>query len=159
MAQRRRRHVVESFQCRVGARIVAYAFIYQLTVWNLMFCLRLMKTGGDFLTEYRDFFVESYPMLFCVLLLAPAFAWDVSRRLHRVAGPIYRFRQTIKLVTAGQPVPRIRLRAGDELTGMQDELNAMLDALAQRGAVTVLDASSSLPEDDSADAPLLRLAR
>ena len=130
MADRRSRRLIESFQIRMCARIAAYAFIYQLSVWNLMFCLRLSKSGGDFLTEYRNFFIESYPMLLCVLVLAPAFAWDAAKQLHRIAGPIYRFRQTINQITAGEPIRYARLGTGDELTDMQDDFNAMLDALA-----------------------------
>ena len=54
-------------------------------------------------------------------------------------GPIYRFRKTIQAVTAGEPVRLIKLREGDYLLEMKDELNALLTFLQQRGLVTLVE--------------------
>ncbi len=138
MARRRRRYVVDQFQVNIFVRILVYAAIYQITVWNLMFCLRLLKSNQPILTTYQGFLSETYPMLLSVLVLAPVFAWDAVKYCHRVAGPIYRFRMTIRDITAGTPIRPIRLRESDELVAMQDELNRMIEALAARGAVALL---------------------
>lgn len=159
MSNRRSRRIVASFQLRASARIAAYAFIYQLTVWNLMFCLQYGKTGGNFIEAYRAFAVDNYPMLLCVLVLAPAFAWDAAKYLHRIAGPIYRFRRTMESVTADDVVQPIQLREGDELKDMQDEFNAMLEALAARGAVRLAKSQTASSAAGDENAPPLRLAQ
>jgi len=47
--------------------------------------------------------------------------------LHRIAGPVYRFRMTLRKLRSGQPTPPIRLREGDFFTELADELNATMD--------------------------------
>jgi HAMP domain-containing protein len=159
MGNRRNRRIVETFQIRLCARIIAYAIVFQLTVWNLMFCLHLIHSNANFLDAYRDFFHDSWPMLACVMLLAPAFAWDAVRYCHRVAGPVYRIRQSMRNIAAGQPMRHVKLRAQDELTAMQDDFNAMLDALARRGAITLIDPPLNAEEASAQPPPALRLAR
>lgn len=138
MLEQRVRKVSDPFQWRIFLRILSYGFIYQVTVWNLLFCWRLLNHQGSFLEQYREFFTEQYPILLCVLVLAPAFAWDAVKYCHRIAGPIYRFRMTVKDVAAERPVRLIKLREGDELLGLRDDFNAMLQALAARGAIELL---------------------
>lgn len=153
MAEQRVRKVSDPFQWRVFARILTYGLIYQVTVWNLMFCWRLANNKGALLAQYREFVYESYPMLFCVLLLVPAFAWDAVKFCHRIAGPVYRFRVTVRDVAAGLPVKVIRLRKGDELLGLRDDLNTMLKTLSARGAIDLIDGGQpSLPTADTAGA-------
>ena len=159
MAERRNRQHVDPFQTSIFIRIVAYAFIYQLTVWNLMFGWRLLQSGESVTVGYRQFFYENYPMLLCVLLLAPAFAWDAVKYCHRVAGPIYRFRWVMRQITAGEPVRRVKLRQGDQLLGMQDDFNDMLDAVAARGGVTLIDASAKPPEASPSTLPMFDAPR
>lgn len=151
MAEQRRRKVTDPFQWRVSFRILTYGFIYQVTVWNLMFCWWLLRHSSSLIDQYRDFCTEFYPMLLCVVVLAPAFAWDAVKYCHKIAGPIYRFRATSRDIAAGKPVRRIKLRSGDELITLQDDFNAMLDALAARGAVTLIENNSNtFPAAESA---------
>jgi hypothetical protein len=53
----------------------------------------------------------------------------------------------------------VKLRAQDELTAMQDDFNAMLDALARRGAITLIDPPLNAEEASAQPPPALRLAR
>ena len=158
MFKRRRLKLVERFQSKVVVRMVAYLFIYQLTLYNLMFCWRLMEHGGGTVSEqFGLFFQEFWPTAICFVVLVPAFCWDSVKFLHRVAGPVYRFKQTAKDIAAERPVRYVQLREGDELLELQDDFNAMLDTLVKRGAVTL--AENAPPFDDESAAEIAVLSR
>ena len=156
MSERRRRKVVAKFQTKLVYRMVMYWGIYQLTLFNVMFCWRLLSEGnGNIVHEYALFIQEFYPMLLCFLVLVPAFAWDAVKFYHRIAGPIYRFRATICEVADEQPVRPVKLRDGDELMEMQDEFNAMLATLERRGGVEIVDPADAAAEQNGPDTEAL----
>ena len=51
---------------------------------------------------------------------------------HRVAGPIYRFEQTIRDAMGGNLNTRIKLRWADEFKVLASSINDMLNSLSQR---------------------------
>lgn len=51
---------------------------------------------------------------------------------HRLAGPIFHFERSSRIVAGGDLTHRVRLRRGDELVDLQEEFNAMLDSLRDR---------------------------
>lgn len=144
MRERRYHRLVDRFQYKLATRMTMYWLVYQFTLFNFLFCWRLLRQGpGNIVQQYGQFFMEFYPMLFCFLLLVPAFLWDAIKFYHRVAGPIVRFRQAINDVASDRPLQRVRLRDGDELLDLRDDFNAMLESLARRGAVTLTEANHS----------------
>ncbi len=150
MSERRYRKVVDRFQHKLIVRMVLYWFIYQVTLWNFLFCWRLLQQGrGNLLQQYNQFFWEFYPMLFCFLILVPVFAWDAVKFYHRIAGPIYRFRVTARQIAAGEPVRHVKLRQGDELAKMEEDFNAMIDTLARNGGLTLIDQQKAKQENDA----------
>jgi len=50
---------------------------------------------------------------------------------HRVAGPIYALKRTIRDIQAGKPV-RLRFRDGDEFTEVADEFNSLIEDLKKK---------------------------
>jgi nitrogen fixation/metabolism regulation signal transduction histidine kinase len=72
-----------------------------------------------------------------VVALGVLFIYDAVKTAHRIVGPLSRFRQTIKAITSGDELELIRLRQGDYLQEMKDELNEMIKVLEQRGAVVM----------------------
>ena len=135
---RRCRVMVNEFQGKLLWRFVMYWLIYQVSMWNFLFCWQLLGEGkGNPLEQYFRFVGVNYPTLFILAILVPFFAWDAMRFTHRVAGPIYRFRQTILAITAGEPVRRVKLRNGDQLNEVADDINDMLEVLEERGAITI----------------------
>ncbi|MHB1035384.1 MAG: hypothetical protein ACYC35_11595 [Pirellulales bacterium] len=149
MAERRKRTLIEQFQYKLIARMAAYWAIYQLTLLNFLFCWRLLEEGpGNLAEQFGRFVRESYPMLICFAVLVPAFVWDAVKFYHRVAGPLYRLRKTVQEVTDEKAVRVIRLRKGDELTELADDMNAMLAMLARRGAVTLIGPGPAASADD-----------
>jgi hypothetical protein len=90
-----------------------------------------------------------------MVLLAVICVYDAVRWTHRLLGPLYRIRQTMKAVAAGEEVGTIRLRKGDLLLEMRDDFNDMLRALDERGAIALRQARA---EEDLGHPPALRLA-
>jgi hypothetical protein len=130
--------MVNQFQGKLLWRFVVYWLIYQISVWNFLFCWQLFGEGrGNPLEQYVRFVGVNYPTLFCLAGLVPFFVWDAMRFTHRVAGPICRFRRTILAIAAGEPVRRVKLRDGDHLNELAGDINEMLDALEKRGAITI----------------------
>jgi hypothetical protein len=154
MRERRFRVWTDRFQTNLFFRIILYWFLFLFSVWNFLFLWQLLKEGaGEPWEQYVRFCQDFYPMLLCFLIVVPYLAWDAVRLAHRVVGPIHRFRKTIQAVTADQPIPPIKLREGDYLVEMEEDLNAMLQALQRRGAVTLSAAPRTAPESPAAVTP------
>jgi len=140
MRERRNQKLIEPFQYRIAYRILAYWFLYQFALWNMLFCWQLIRNGrGNLVDQYVRFTYDFSPMLVCFLLFVPAFTWDAMKLFHRVAGPVYRVRRTLQDVTAHKPVRMVSLRKGDQLISLRDDVNAMLAELARVGAVQFVD--------------------
>ena len=63
------------------------------------------------------FFV--FPIIFVIVAFSIIFS-------HRIAGPIYRFEQTLDKLIQGEDVEYIRLRKNDELKGLAAKLNELI---------------------------------
>jgi hypothetical protein len=142
--ERRRVKIVDQFQRKLAVRMIVYWLIYQLTLFNFLFCWRLLSEGsGNLLEQYGRFVADYWPIIICFLIVVPALAWDAMKFCHRVAGPIVRFRQISRDIALGKPVRRIKLRDGDELMELQKDFNAMLDRLAADHAIELVAPGSS----------------
>lgn len=142
MREKRKKIWIDRFQTSLFIRITLYLLIYQAAVWSLVAIERSLYYGlaamlGTVATGYL--FLLTAATVVCLGFL---FTYDAVRDAHRIVGPLYRFRQTIKAVTAGDPVELVRLRKNDMLMEMQDEFNEMLHALEQRGAITLKPAGA-----------------
>src|SRR5690606_19256934 len=76
---------------------------------------------------------DFWPTLLCFVIVVPVLCWDAVRFSHRLVGPIFRFRKTIHALANGEPVRPIKLRNGDFLTEMKDDMNLLLEHLQQQG--------------------------
>jgi len=149
MSGRRHQKLVDNFQYRLIVRMVLYWTIYQATLFNFLFCWKMIEGGeGSIIAQYGQFLQEFYPMLICFAILVPTFAWDAVKFYHRIAGPIVRFRSVARDIAAELPVRRISLRDGDELTDMQDDFNSMLDTLVRNGGAQLIESSRDANADD-----------
>lgn len=149
MSDRRHQKLVDHFQHKLIARMILYWTIYQVTLFNFLFCWKLIEAGeGSVIAQYVQFLQEFYPMLICFVILVPVFAWDAVKFYHRIAGPIVRFRSLARDIAAERPVRRVALREGDELTEMQDDFNSMLDTLVRIGGATLIEEREETDVDD-----------
>ena len=75
--------------------------------------------------------------------------------LHRVAGPVYRFRQTLLKVNRGEMPQDIKLREGDFFHDMAHDINIILGRLrAEQGKISelkvkVIDFQKNAPSEDA----------
>jgi methyl-accepting chemotaxis protein len=133
---------IDRFQTSLSVRIAAYCVLYQAAVWLLVGIERSIfaaleaivgpgVAGGCFL------FLAS-----AVVLLGFLFVYDAVRFAHRIVGPLYRFRKTLKAIAAAEELELVNLRQGDFLLEMRDDFNEMIRALEQRGAVTLKTADA-----------------
>jgi hypothetical protein len=134
MREERKKIWIDRIQTRLFFRMGVYWIIYQISLWNLVFVWRLVQEGqGNPLEQYTRFLSDFAPVLIASFFLMPVMAWDAVKFAHRVVGPIYRFRKTIQSLIAGEPVRPIRLREGDFLNEMKDDLNQMMETLQRKG--------------------------
>jgi methyl-accepting chemotaxis protein len=151
MREERTKVWIDNFQTKLFVRMGWYWLIYQVSLWNLVFVWRLLQEGpGNLLEQYGRFWLDNAPALVGCLALLPILAWDAVKFAHRVVGPIYRFRQTMRAVAAGEAVRPIKLRQGDFLIEMQDDFNTMLEKLQRQGvpvlAPTEVGANGQRPQ-------------
>src|SRR5438128_1085377 len=133
MPEDRKKVWIDVFQTQLLWRTFLYWFIYTISLCNLLFLWHLLKQWpGEPLEQYWNFFVDFYPALIVFAAVFPVLAWDAVKFSHRLVGPLYRVRQTVRAVTEGEPVRLIKLRKDDFLTELRDEFNEMLEALQRR---------------------------
>jgi hypothetical protein len=69
-----------------------------------------------------------------VVVAAAMTVYQAVKHSHRIAGPLYRMRKDLGEVASGNRQKRIKLRDGDYLTELADEINRTLDAVAPPAA-------------------------
>lgn len=133
---RRRSVIVEGFHLRfvvaqvawltLATGLLAIALVVRTASAVLMGSAETATASADQLLHMHDIV---WPALAGFLLAATAVSVLTS---HRVAGPLYRFRQVIGDVARGSLTQRVRLRRGDYLTAEAAALEEMIAALRTR---------------------------
>jgi sensor histidine kinase YesM len=137
MSYKRKKIWIDRFQTILSLRIAAYFILYQITLWvfasveHYLFPRMQISMGTSIAINYL--------LLLAVasVMLGGLFVYDGIKLTHRIVGPLYRFRQTMKAITAGDEIEMIRLRKGDYLQEMKEDFNDMIKALEHRAAVTL----------------------
>jgi hypothetical protein len=137
MRNQRRRIWIDPFQTRLVIRQVFYCLSFFAAAWVVLSILRGIGEGMGAIAEEPGNTRLGLPALLTILSVLAMIAYDSIRYVHRVVGPVYRFRKTIQAVAAGEPVDLVRLRQGDYFQEVMDDVNDMLIALERQGAVTI----------------------
>lgn len=140
MREQRKKYWIDNIQTRMIIRVIGYCLMYQIAIWVIW---RVAEQYWQTMQQFAD--PErggpgSQLALFAVLAIVAFMAiltYDAIRYVHRIVGPIYRFRKTIQAIAAGEPVSLVRLRKGDFLLEFRDDFNRMLETLEQKGLVVV----------------------
>jgi hypothetical protein len=137
MSEMRKKIWIDKFQTHLFWLFVLYAIMYQAVAIGLLLCWQMM--GRLFQLVFGE---EASLGLYiacpaALTMLSLIFIYDSVKYLHRIVGPLYRFRQTLKAVQSGEPVALVELRKGDYLGEMKDELNDVLKLLEQRGMIEI----------------------
>jgi hypothetical protein len=141
MREKRKTIWIDGFQTRLSLRIAFYFGLYQLAVWALVTTERNVFTRMEAVYGGAGFGLIALMTGF-VIFLGLLFIYDAVKFTHRFVGPLYRFRKTIRAITAREEVELVNLRQTDSLQEMKDELNDMLKVLEECGAVTLKEEKS-----------------
>lgn len=68
------------------------------------------------------------------LALLPVFLYDTIKMSHRFAGPIYRFRKSLKNLAEGQVVEEVNFRGKDFWSDLSDDFNRVAKKLNQHSS-------------------------
>lgn len=113
---------------------VAWAPALALTVTSLMllwFCNNLAAEAEATRQELPSL-LPTYVTVLGFLGFAATFVMMTALRTsHRVVGPVVAFKRTFDSIKAGDLSSRTRLRDGDYLTGVADEVNGFLEWLEE----------------------------
>jgi hypothetical protein len=134
--EQRKKIWIDRFQTYLAARLAVYFVLYQAALWALYIIDGRMNSLNGAVGDATAVFGFLLTPIAAVTL-GFLFVYDSVRLSHRIVGPVYRFRKTVQAITAGEEVRTIVLRDGDLLLELKDDLNAMLRALEQRGAITL----------------------
>lgn len=133
--QRKSIFVSGRIQGSVLLRFAGYWVLYHFVLWHSLFLFDFiheraeMLNGGvmqPFGALYWSFTLKYYPMLLAAFAVLPLLLYDSIRTTHRIAGPLVRFRNTLRKLEAGERVEEVRLRDGDLLVEFQNEFNQFL---------------------------------
>jgi methyl-accepting chemotaxis protein len=139
MRLRRRRYLIDK---KVQLRLAVYNGVYFLIIIAVMgvglylpLALQLSDPHLDIaqkaLVADRIFYLHHRlgPVLLIVLLVLCVHSVFV---LHKIAGPLYRFRATFQQVAAGDLSKAVRIRQGDLLLNEQAKIEEMIEALRSK---------------------------
>ncbi|GIW98848.1 MAG: hypothetical protein KatS3mg111_2181 [Pirellulaceae bacterium] len=149
-AKRKRVFVDRQVQGALAKHLVlhwcAYMFVTGVCVWA--FEVVTAQPGSDWRTSLLATW-ENYGLFWIILVaMVPSFLYDTLKVSQRFAGPILRFRRSLRAAADGESVASIRFRDGDywhELANDFNRLLARIEALEQRHRSVATDASA----DDS----------
>lgn len=137
MKNLRKKIWIDRFQTHLFLRIGCYCVLYQAAVWMMVALEDSISVALQGTLGPRGATLSFVLTLIVALVLGGLFICDGIRFAHRIVGPIYRFRKTVQAITAGEEMDLVRLREGDYLLDMKDDVNEMIRVLAERGALTL----------------------
>jgi len=137
---RRRTYFIEKeFQIKFIGIIVLFMFIIAgFSAFTTYYCtwmvlgekLANVYPQGRLVAILRK---ANFMFLTRVLMVTPLVIFLAMRLSHRIAGPIYRLKKSLKEVAEGNYGLRIRLRKTDELKDVAEAINKVVELLDKKG--------------------------
>jgi methyl-accepting chemotaxis protein len=136
---RRRNFLVDkNLQFRIIAASLGYVAFYIVMLSVVTFVPIFMEMRSAYPGSYRAYLLANsflylhrhmWPAVLFIMIAVCIHALFFS---HRMAGPMYRFRQIFKALTAGKVPGQQRLRKGDYLQAEMALINEMLSSLQSK---------------------------
>lgn len=135
---RRRYFLVDSLQYRLLATTLAHFLVITLFIAAALFLPLILKMESQTLspiekqeaaTEFLFLHARFWPAMLAIFVLLGLHSAVVS---HRVAGPLFSFRRTLKAIGEGDFTVRATIRRFDYLWKEAAGINEMLDNLRER---------------------------
>ena len=129
---RRKKFLVEDqIQMSVAKRVTGYGVIALLFVLlTLTFWNTYVIAGGSFTQNLYSTLINYSPFFAFMGLFIPFAVYDSICLTHKIAGPIFRMRSDLAKHKQDKSV-RIRLRKGDMLQVLPDQINGLLGRIAE----------------------------
>ncbi len=97
------------------------------------FCLQVLTNPFRSLDEHIQQMWQTHgPFLLVLFFLLPVFIVDTIKLSHRFAGPIYRLRNTIRKMAAGEPYQPVKFREIDFWQGLAEDFNQMVERISAK---------------------------
>jgi len=137
VTQKRKRIIVEGFQARFVATEVAwlavcFALFVAVLTGPLVWQMNAGSASAQDLTRATTLLQLNDRLWIPLLALFLGVTWTLVRLSHRVAGPLYRFRQVFAQVAAGDLRARVRVRERDYLVSEGEAFDGMIGAVRER---------------------------
>ena len=139
MHTHRRRHIlVDSFQGRLVVLSFFYFGVILLTFAAALFLPAMLELSDAAVswdqkqrasTQFLTLHARVWPAVLVLFTLLAIHTVVVS---HRVAGPLYKFRNVFRSVAEGDLSMRVAIRKNDYLTKEVDDINRMITVLRER---------------------------
>src|SRR5262249_30202844 len=107
MQQRRKKVWVDRFQTYLSLPIATYFLLYQAAVWA---CVLIERHAFASLAGVLGQGIATGCVVFfnaAVVFIGVLFIYDAIHVTHRIVGPLVRFRQAVRAITAGEEVGRV----------------------------------------------------
>jgi hypothetical protein len=129
--------------CQAGCYWLFGSVLFTLTV----FIYRVIPPclSGEAL-ELGKIWYHLAPMVVSSVVFLPVVMFSAVRFSHRFAGPMVRFRRTLKQFARGEPAPEIKLRRRDFWSDVANEMNQVSARLCESSSE--LESSGNLREMD-----------
>lgn len=137
MPNQRKRIWIDRFQTRLAVRLLLYGVVYQAAIWVIIWVFEKSWQYTAILSQEQQRAPLGVLAILTLVGLLGLMTFDMVRFVHRFVGPLYRFRQTVKTVAAGEPVRMVQLRKDDFLKDFMADFNEMLRVLEQKGLVVI----------------------
>jgi hypothetical protein len=137
--EQRKRIWIDRLQTLMTIRVLVYCLLYQGAIWLVVHVIgQYWEALGSVAGVVPGVHFGIVTILAIVTFMGIV-TYDVIHYVHRLVGPIYRFRKTCEAIANGEPVRPVFLRKHDFLMDFKDEFNRMLAVLEERGLVVVHD--------------------
>jgi hypothetical protein len=141
--QNRRKKLVvnKPLQSRLilGMALMPAVGLALIAILTAVWCTRVMDEAMASDAELPNLMPLFYLVIVFEVLAGATLLFNSLKVSHRVAGPAYRICRSLERIRAGDLTFTVKLRDGDHLTDVRDELNKLLDWLNEnppQGAVT-----------------------
>lgn len=136
--------VEKEFKIKFGLKLCLVTIIAMLAMTIFIFFATAKNLGGSYRTAIYtiyDLKVHIFPLMFAsfytifiLVVVSVAIGAIALFFSHKMAGPIFRLERSLEAVGKGDLTVQTKLRTGDQLTELADEINLMVKSLGQRAA-------------------------
>jgi hypothetical protein len=128
LIRRKRFWIDPKVQGAMLARVAAYWLFYLVAISQVLLCWQIIQSPpGPFWSHFRyDLLWQQYsPVVVASLVLLPFLLIDAVVFSNRFTGPLYRVRNAMKRLIAGETVEPVHFRKHDYRPELADEFNAL----------------------------------